>query len=233
MICTETDPGFFKSGGWYQTLCYIVFYIFYAKHACSWSWRLICWQCGIVYWDALPSKPHKRPTRETGEFWPSLPDLPLVCNIVIVFFTWIREGCSAFKQDSGCSIAKGPIHHIGMSIDPSQDSHTSKHISFLVAKHILCRGPCENGHACMPAKELDIPCEWLQHSAGTQLGCAWLQLVFHLSQMCIWWTAHPHCPLALAHIQWTLCPLPLHEKKVNNKRLIHNRNTQSLLSHHL
>ena len=54
--------------------------------------------------------------------------------------TCVRIGCGPFEEDSGGSIAEWAVHHIGVSSDPSQYGHTSKHIAFLVVKDVLQEG---------------------------------------------------------------------------------------------
>ena len=51
--------------------------------------------------------------------------------------TWIWICWDALKQYSGCSITQRTIHHVRVSSDPTNVSHTCIHISRLIVKHIL------------------------------------------------------------------------------------------------
>ena len=51
--------------------------------------------------------------------------------------TSIRVNWGALKKDCGSSIAEGSIHHIAVSCDPTDVSHTAKDITWLVVKHEL------------------------------------------------------------------------------------------------
>lgn len=59
--------------------------------------------------------------------------------------TRIRVNWGALKEDTGCSIAEGPIYHIAVSCDPADVSHTAKDVSWLVVKHKLRKQERQSG----------------------------------------------------------------------------------------
>lgn len=67
----------------------------------------------------------------------SLPRYLEQASSELLVLTSIRVNWGALKKDRGSSIAKGSIHHIAVSCDPTDVSHTAKDISWLVVKHEL------------------------------------------------------------------------------------------------
>ena len=64
----------------------------------------------------------------------------LICiaaGIQLRSLTGVRVRRVALKQDGGGSIAERTIHHIRMTSDPTNVSHTRIHISRAIVKHIL------------------------------------------------------------------------------------------------
>lgn len=73
-------------------------------------------------------------------FPPTLRSLPYYLKPVspeFLVLTSIRVNWGALKKDCGSSIAEGSIHHIAVSCDPTDVSHTAKDITWLVVKHEL------------------------------------------------------------------------------------------------
>lgn len=67
----------------------------------------------------------------------SLPHYPEQVSPEFLVLTSIRINWGALKKDRGSSIAEGSIHHIAVSCDPTDVSHTAKDITWLVVKHEL------------------------------------------------------------------------------------------------
>lgn len=67
----------------------------------------------------------------------SLPYYLELASPEFLVLTSIRVNWGALKKDRGSSIAEGSIHHIAVSCDPTDVSHTTKDITWMVVKHEL------------------------------------------------------------------------------------------------
>ena len=63
------------------------------------------------------------------------------CGMHVALLTRIGESGDALKEDRGASIAEWAVHHVGVSCDPTNVSHTRKHLRLrMVVKGILGKG---------------------------------------------------------------------------------------------